>query len=395
MDVPFVDLDAAYRELDQPMSSAARRVLGSSRYILGPEVAEFEQRFAAYVGAKHCVGVGNGLDALMLSLAALGIGPGDEVIVPAATFVATWLAVSRLGATPVPAAVADATLTLDPLAFEAAVSDRTRAVVPVHLYGHPADLGAIGNIARAHGVHVVDDAAQAHGARYRGRPIGALASATAFSFYPTKNLGAVGDGGAVTTNDRSIADRVRMLGNYGTRQKHVSESLGWNSRLDPIQAAILQVKLDKLDEWNSRRRRAAARYREGLSGLGWVRLPSEASWATHVYHLFVIRVSDREGLARHLAANSIATAVHYPVPPYRQPAYRNLTIPAPLEDLDVAHSEVLSLPIGPHLSNAQVDHVVDAVSSFGIASGSRVAMSQTSLDRRHARQSSVGRGESD
>ena len=307
-------------------SSAAKRVLGSSRFILGPEVERSSSSASpTYVGAKHCVGVGNGLDALMLSLAALGIGPGDEVIVPAATFVATWLAVSRLGATPVPAAVADATLTLDPLAFEAAVSARTRAVVPVHLYGHPADLDAIGNIARDHGVHVVDDAAQAHGARYRGRPIGALASATAFSFYPTKNLGAVGDGGAVTTNDRSIADRVRMLGNYGARQKHVSESLGWNSRLDPIQAAILQVKLDKLDEWNSRRRRVAARYHEGLSGLGWVRLPSEASWATHVYHLFVVRVSDREGFARHLAANSIATAIHYPVPPYRQPAYRNLT----------------------------------------------------------------------
>jgi dTDP-4-amino-4,6-dideoxygalactose transaminase len=365
MDVPLVDLDAAYRELEQAIDSAVRRVLGSGRFILGPEVATFEQRFADYVDAKHCVGVGNGLDALMLSLAALDIGAGDEVIVPAATFVATWLAVSRVGATPVPAAVADATFTLDPPAFEAAISERTRAVIPVHLYGHPSDLDALGDIARERGLHVVDDAAQAHGARYRGRPIGALTSATAFSFYPTKNLGAVGDGGAVTTNDDSIADRVRMLGNHGARRQYVSQSLGWNSRLDPIQAAILAVKLEKLDEWNSRRRRVAARYREGLSGLGWVRLPGEASWATHVYHLFVVRVRHRDELVRHLAARSITTAVHYPVAPYRQPAYRDLSVPEPFGGLDAAHSELLSLPMGPHLSDAQVDHVIDAIASFG------------------------------
>ncbi len=290
MDVPFVDLDAAYRELEEPIDAAAKRVLGSGQFILGPEVEHFERAFADYLGAKHCVGVGTGLDALMLALAALGIGPGDEVIVPAATFVATWLAVSRVGATPVPVAVTEETFTLDPVAVEGAITDRTRAVIPVHLYGHPADLEAIADIARDHGLHVVDDAAQAHGARYRGRPIGALTTASAFSFYPTKNLGAVGDGGAVTTNDDSIAERVRMLRNYGAREKYRNEYLGWNSRLDPIQAAILRVKLERLDEWNSRRRRVADRYREGLSGLSWLRLPSEASWATHVYHLFVIRV---------------------------------------------------------------------------------------------------------
>jgi dTDP-3-amino-3,4,6-trideoxy-alpha-D-glucose transaminase len=363
--VPFLDLDAAYRELEQQIDDATKRVLGSGRFILGAEVERFEHSFAKYAGAKHCVGVGNGLDALTLSLAALGIGRGDHVIVPAATFIATWLAVSRVGATPVPVSVDDQTFTLDPGALEAAITERTRAIVPVHLYGHPADLDAVASIARDHSLPVIDDAAQAHGARYRGRSIGALTSASAFSFYPTKNLGAVGDGGAVTTDDDSLADRLRMLRNYGEREKSRSECLGWNSRLDPIQAAILAVKLDKLEEWNSRRRRIAARYREGMTGLSWLRLPNEAPWATHVYHLFVIRVSSRDELMEHLGSSSITTAIHYPLPPYRQPAYRDLPVPHPLGDLDAAHSELLSLPMGPHLSNAQVDHVIDAVSRFG------------------------------
>jgi dTDP-4-amino-4,6-dideoxygalactose transaminase len=365
MHVPFLDLDAAYRELEQQIDDAAKRVLGSGRFILGAEVEQFEQAFAEQMGAKHCVGVGNGLDALTLTLTALGIGRGDHVIVPAATFIATWLAVSRVGATPVPGAVDDRTFTLDPVALEAAITERTRAIVPVHLYGHPADLDAIASIAHDHGLPVIADAAQAHGARYRGRPIGSLTSASAFSFYPTKNLGAIGDGGAVTTDDDLVADRLRMLRNYGEREKNRSECLGWNSRLDPIQAAILRVKLDKLEEWNSRRRRIAARYREGLTHLSWVRLPNEAPWATHVYHLFVIRVPARDELATHLASSSIMTAIHYPVPPYRQPAYRDLPVPHLSGDLDAAHGELLSLPMGPHLSDAQVDHVIGAVSSFG------------------------------
>jgi dTDP-4-amino-4,6-dideoxygalactose transaminase len=364
MEVPVVDLDAAYRELEAPILAAAERVLGSGRFILGEEVERFEDAFAAHVDAKHCVGVASGLDALTLALAALDVGPGDEVIVPGTTAMATWLAVSRLGATPVPAAVDDTTLTLDPAGLQGAISRRTRAILPVHLYGHPADLDAIAAVARDHGLPVVDDAAQAHGARCHGRAIGALASATAFSFYPTKNLGAFGDAGAVTTDDASIADRLRMLRNYGEREKNVNQYLGWNSRLDPIQAAILAVKLDKLDEWNARRRRIAARYRAGLSGLGWLRLPTEASWATHVYHLFVVRVPRREALIEHLAANSIATAIHYPVPPYRQPAYRGLPLRQPLGDLDATHAQLLSLPMGPHLSDAQVDRVIDAVKAF-------------------------------
>jgi dTDP-4-amino-4,6-dideoxygalactose transaminase len=365
MHVPFLDLDAAYRELQQPIDAAAKRVLGSGRFILGAEVERFERCFADRLEAKHCVGVGSGLDALTLALAALGIAGDDEVIVPAATFIATWLAVSRLGAKPVPAPVDEATLTLDPIALEAAITDQTRAIVPVHLYGHPADLDRIAAIARDRGLPVVDDAAQAHGARYRGRPIGALTSASAFSFYPTKNLGAVGDGGAVTTDDDAIAERVRMLRNYGEREKHRNECLGWNSRLDPIQAAILRVKLDKLDEWNTRRRRVAARYREGLSRLNWLRLPMEAPWAMHVYHLYVVRVPHRDELVQHLAADSVATAIHYPVPPYRQPAYRDLPMPQPVGDLDAMHRELLSLPMGPHLSDGQIDHVIDAVSRFG------------------------------
>jgi dTDP-3-amino-3,4,6-trideoxy-alpha-D-glucose transaminase len=264
----------------------------------------------------------------------------------------------------VPVAVTEETFTLDPIAIEGAVTDLTRAIVPVHLYGHPADIDAIAGRARDHGLHVIDDAAQAHGALYRGRPIGALTSASAFSFYPSKNLGAFGDGGAVTTNDDSIAERVRQLRNYGAREKYRSECLGWNSRLDAIQAAILRVKLDSLDEWNSRRRRVAARYCERLSGVKWVRLPSEAAWATAVYHLYVIRVHDRDALARHLSANSITAAIHYPTPPYRQPAYSDLSLSQPVGDLDRVHEELLSLPMGPHLSDAQVDHVVDTVRSF-------------------------------
>ena len=266
MDVPFLDLDAAYRELEQPIDAAAKRVLGSGRFILGEEVERFERCFANYVGAKHCVGVGNGLDALTLALAALGVGPGDEVIVPAATFVATWLAVSRVGATPVPVAVDDATLTLDPVALEAAITERTRAIVPVHLYGHPADLDAIARIARGHGLPVVDDAAQAHGARYRGRPIGALTSATAFSFYPTKNLGARRRrrrrDHRRRLDRRSAADAAQLRGAREVPER--VPRMEQPARSDPGRDP--GVKLDKLDEWNSRRRRVAARYREGLSG---------------------------------------------------------------------------------------------------------------------------------
>jgi dTDP-3-amino-3,4,6-trideoxy-alpha-D-glucose transaminase len=371
MDVPFVDLGAAYRELQEPIHAATRRVLGSGRFVLGEEVELFEKSFADYVGARHCVGVGNGLDALTLALAALGVGPGDEVVVPGATFVATWMAVSRLGATPVPGAVAASTLTLDPEAVEAALSTRTSAIVPVHLYGHPADLGPITSVAAARGIPVVDDAAQAHGARYHGRRIGTGTSATAFSFYPTKNLGAVGDAGAVTTDDDSIALRVRMLRSYGSSEKHRHDCVGWNTRLDPLQAAVLRVKLEALEDWNARRRRVAARYRERLSELTWLRLPDEEPWASHVYHLFVIRARARDGLAQHLAARSVQTGIHYPVAPYRQPAYSDIPEPPWAKPLDDVHDALLSLPIGPHLADVQIERVGDAVSSFDTGARAR------------------------
>ena len=367
MSVPLLDVGATYRELAEAIDAATRRVLSSGQYILGTEVDHFERAFADHVGARHCIGVANGLDAITLALAALGVGPGDEVIVPAATFVATWLAVSRVGATPVPASVDDATLTLDPTTVESVITDRTRAIIPVHLYGHPADLDPISAVAHDYGLVVIDDAAHAHGALYRGRTIGHLATATAFSFYPTKNLGALGDAGGVTTDDDGVAMRARMLGNYGTREKYCSELLGWNSRLDPLQAAILGVKLNRLDEWNGRRRRVAARYMEALGRLDWLRLPHEAPWGTHIYHLFVVRTPQRDKLAAHLAARSIVTGVHYPVPPYRQQAYCDLPAPAGADQLDAIHDELLSLPIGPHLSEAQIDHVISSVSSFDAA----------------------------
>jgi dTDP-3-amino-3,4,6-trideoxy-alpha-D-glucose transaminase len=365
MPVPFLDVGAAYRELEHPIDAAITRVLRSGRFILGPEVESFERRFAAYTGAKHCVTVGNGLEALALALAAHGIANGDEVIVPAATAVATWLAVAQVGAVPVPAPVSESNWTLDPDRLDAAVTPKTRAVIPVHLYGHPADLGPICDIARRYGLVVIDDAAQAHGARYRDSPIGALASATTFSFYPSKNLGAMGDGGAVTTDDDAIAERVRMLRNYGGRDKYDSELLGWNSRLDPLQAAVLGVKLNKLDEWNARRRTVAARYHEALAHLTWLRLPHEAGWARHVYHLFVVRVPCRSALAADLARASVETGIHYPIPPYRQAAFRHLgPVADGFPELDAAHREVLSLPMGPHLTGEQQDHVIEVIAGF-------------------------------
>ena len=242
-------------------------------------------------------------------------------------------------------------------------------MVPVHLYGHPADLDPITSVARRHGLVVIDDAAQAHGAWYRNRPIGALASATAFSFYPAKNLGAMGDGGAVTTDDDALAERVRMLRNYGTREKYRSELLGWNSRLDPLQAAILDVKLDRLDEWNTRRRRVAERYLEALDRFGWLHLPHEAAWARSANHLFVVRVPCRDALVRHLSGASIETGLHYPLPPYRQPAYRHLEdLSRQFPGLDALHNQLVSLPMGPHLTEEQQNWVIDAIISFDAVS---------------------------
>ena len=359
--VPFLDLGASYDELRDDLDTAYRRVMASGWYIGGGEVEAFEEAFAAYCGVDHCVGVGNGLEALHLTLRAYGIGEGDEVIVPSNTYIATWLAVTYTGATPVPVEPDPATYNLDPARIEAAVTDRTRAAMPVHLYGQPADMDPILEVARRHGLRVVEDAAQAHGARYRGRRTGVLGDAAGFSFYPGKNLGAFGDAGAVTTDDADLADRLRALRNYGSRRKYHNEIVGYNSRLDPLQAAFLGVKLGHLDEWNARRARIAVCYLDALGDTDLV-LPTVPSWADPAWHLFVVRTDDRAGLLAHLERADIGTLVHYPVAPHRQPAYADLEIQeGALPISEAIHQEVVSLPIGPHQTDAQTKAVIEAV----------------------------------
>jgi dTDP-4-amino-4,6-dideoxygalactose transaminase len=358
--VPFLDLGTAYRELRTEMDAAYRRVMESGRYILGDELQAFEREFAAYCEARYCVGVGNGLDALHIILRGLGIGPGDEVIVPAHTFIATWLAVSYAGAAPVPIEPDPCTYNMDPTAIEAAITPRTKAIMVVHLYGQPADMDAISAVATRHGIPVIEDAAQAHGARYKGRRVGSLGHAAGFSFYPGKNLGAFGDAGAVTTNDAALADAVRSLRNYGSAKKYVHDLMGFNTRLDELQAALLRVKLLKLDAWNAHRTRIAEAYLAGLSGDGSeVDLPVVPSWADPVWHLFVVRTRRRDALHERLRQNGIETLVHYPTPPHRQGAYRwdHRSYPV-TEDL---HRRVLSLPIGPSMTVDQAAEVIRAV----------------------------------
>lgn len=354
MKVPFLDLHAAYLELKPEIDAAIARVLDSGWYILGPEVDAFEAEYAAYCEAEHSIGVANGLDALHLALLAMGVGPGDEVIVPSNTYIATWLAVSQCGATPVPVEPVEATYNIDPARIEAAITPRTKVILPVHLYGQPADLDPILAIARRHGLRLLEDAAQAHGARYKGRRIGAHGDAVAWSFYPGKNLGALGDGGAVTTNDPEIADRIRVLRNYGSRVKYVNEVKGFNSRLDPIQAAVLRVKLRVLDEWNARRRGIAQRYLAGLAGSGLV-LPQVPDWADPVWHLFVVRHPERDALVKRLNEAGVGTLIHYPVPPHLQGAYaeRGFGVGAyPIAER--VSDEVVSLPIGPHIDSQRI-----------------------------------------
>ena len=297
MNVPFLDLGAAYREIQAELESAILASLRSGWYIGGQDVEAFEQEFAAFIETRHCVGVANGLDALHLALVAMEIGAGDEVIVPSNTYIATWLAVSQSGATPIPVEPVESTYNLDPGKMEAAITPRTKAILPVHLYGQPADLDPILAVARKHGLRVLEDAAQAHGARYKGKRIGGHGDVVAWSFYPSKNLGALGDAGAVTTNDPELADRVRVLRNYGSRVKYVNEVKGCNSRLDPVQAAVLRVKLRHLDEWNARRTTIAARYTAELAGTGLV-LPEVPEWAEPVWHLYVVQHAKRNGSAK-------------------------------------------------------------------------------------------------
>ena len=375
MAIAFLDLTAQHAEIAAELDAAFRRVVARSQYILGPELEAFEAEFAAYCGVKHCIGVGSGYDALELVLRAAGIGVGDEVIVPGTTFAASWFAVSRTGATPVPVEVSDASVTLDPNLLEAAITPRTRAIMPVHLYGHPADMDAIRAVAERHGLFVLEDAAQAHGTVYRGRSAGALGNAAAFSFYPGKNLGALGDAGAVVTGDAQIAARIRRLRNYGSDRKYVHEEIAGNSRLDEMQAAFLRVKLRHLDRWNVVRRAAARRYTAKLADLPAIGLPLIAGDCVHSWHLYVVRVRDRERVQARLKAHGIGTLVHYPIPCHQQAAYAG-RITADLALTERIAGTVLSLPMGPHLADRDVDAVcaalADAVRGASPAERSRL-----------------------
>lgn len=358
-DVPFLDVGAAYRELKGEIDTAVARVLDSGCYILGSEVELFESQFAAYCESRHAISVANGLDALRLALSAMDVGPGDEVIVPSNTYIATWLAVSQCGGKPVPVEPVEATYNLDPAGIEAAITPRTKVILPVHLYGQPADLDPILAIARKHGLRVLEDAAQAHGTRYRGKRIGAHGDAVAWSFYPGKNLGALGDGGAVTTNNSEIADRIQLLRNYGSRVKYVHEVKGDNSRLDPLQAAVLSVKLKYLDQWNARRKSIAKTYKSRLEQCG-LTLPHVPDWADPVWHLFVVRHPKRDVLKSYLNQVGICTMIHYPTPPCSQLAYRNDGYSTENFHITKAISaDLLSLPIGPHLTESQQQLIID------------------------------------
>ncbi|KQW90163.1 erythromycin biosynthesis sensory transduction protein eryC1 [Massilia sp. Root418] len=358
--IPFLDLSAMHAELRPQLDDAFRRVLDSSNFILGPETAAFEREFADYCGARHCIGVGNGLDALFLTLKAWGVGPGDEVIVPSNTFIATWLAVSYTGATPVPVEPDPRTMNIDPALIEAAITPRTRAIMPVHLYGQPADMDPIMELAARRGLKVLEDAAQAHGARYKGRRAGTLGHAAGFSFYPGKNLGALGDGGAIVTNDDTLAEQLRTLRNYGSKVKYYNEVQGHNSRLDELQAALLRTKLPLLDGWNVRRRALAAQYSAALQGSGLV--PQHVpEWAEPVWHLYVVRSAQRQQLQEGLAARGIQTIIHYPVPPHLQPAYAELKLePGRFPVSEAIHAEVLSLPFWPQMQDSQQAEVAAA-----------------------------------
>lgn len=364
MNIPFLNLGAAYRELQPEIDAAVARSLASGQYIGGSEVDAFEDEFARYCCATYAVGVANGLDALHLALRAMDVGPGDEVIVPSNTYIATWLAVSQCGATPVPVEPDASTYNIDPVRIEAAITRHTKVILPVHLYGQPADMDSILAIARKYGLRVLEDGAQAHGARYKGLRLGAHGDIVAWSFYPGKNLGAMGDGGAVTTNDAQLADRIRVLGNYGSRTKYVNEVQGYNSRLDPLQAAILRVKLSYLDQWNARRTAIAARYRHGLEDSG-LELPVVRDWAAPAWHLYAVQHPKRDILLKAMKELGIGVMIHYPIPPHLQGAYGELGFAKGAFPISEGiHSQILSLPMDPTMSDSNVDQVVAGLRSF-------------------------------
>lgn len=364
MKVPFLDLSAAYLELKDEFDAAYNRVMKSGWYILGEEVQAFESEFSAYCTAKHCIGVANGLDALSLILRGYKIGSGDEIIVPANTYIATWLAVSHTGARPVPVEPDEQTFNLDPNKIEEAITPRTRAIILVHLYGQPADADAINQIARQHNLKVIEDAAQAHGANYKNRRVGSLGDAAGFSFYPGKNLGAFGDAGAVVTNDDALAKVIRTLRNYGSEVKYYNQLKGFNSRLDPLQAAFLRIRLKYLDKWNARRLEVAQFYLKELSEISELSLPNFPKWTDPVWHLFAIRHARRDNLQNFLNASGVGTLIHYPISPHLSEAYKNEFATCNFVITKKISETVLSLPIGPHITLEQQEHVIFSLKNF-------------------------------
>lgn len=357
--IPFVDLGSQYRSIADEVRAAIEPVMATTRFILGLEVKQFEQEFAAYCGAQHGVGVASGTDALYLALCALGVGPGDEVITQTNTFIATPLSISYTGARPVLVDCDPKTYQIDVKQVEAAITPRTKAVIPVHLYGQPADMDAILAVAKRHNLRVIEDACQAHGAEYRGKRVGAFGDAAAFSFYPGKNLGAYGDAGAITTNSEALATKLRAMREYGQAAKYHHDFRGFNSRLDTLQAAILRVKLKYLSDWTAARQRAAAAYAVALKRVG-VEPPAQVSYGTHVWHLYIIQVGNRAKVQEQLAAAGVATGIHYPIPVHLQKAYADLGYKrGSFPVAEAAADRILSLPMFPELTQEQVDYVAE------------------------------------
>lgn len=363
MRVPFLSLNDSYNQYSNEINIAIEAVLQSGRYIGGPILENFERNFAGYTNAKYCVGLANGLDALEISLRALGISDGDEVIVPSNTFIATWLAVSNAGASPIPVEPNLKNYSIDVSKIEQAITKKTKAIIPVHLYGQPADMDQIIQIAKKYNIYIVEDAAQAHGATYKEKKIGSHGDVVAWSFYPGKNLGAFGDAGAITTNNKSLADKIRVIGNYGSKEKYVNISMGVNSRLDPIQAAVLDIKLKYLDSWTEIRKSIAKKYLEEINLCNLI-LPSDIDAQNSAWHLFIVRHTQRDEFMSFLKTKGIETLIHYPIPPHKQKIYQEQYSKLNLSISERIANELVSLPIGPHMLNDQVEYVIEQVNSF-------------------------------
>ena len=364
MKIPFLDLKSSYKELEEEIKNAVHRVLDSGWYVLGNEVSSFEKKWGKFCEAEFCIGLSNGLDALHISLLAMDIGQGDEVIVPSNTYIATWLAVTQCGAVPIPVEPDSKTHNIDPSRIENAITEKTKAILPVHLYGQPSNIELINKIAKKYNLVVLEDGAQAHGALFKNKIIGSHGKTVAWSFYPGKNLGAFGDAGAITTNNPEVAEKALLLRNYGSNRKYYNKYAGFNNRLDPIQAATLKVKLEVLNEWNARRKKIANFYIENITSK-LVILPFVPKNIDPVWHLFVIRVKNRDHFQEYLLKQNIETIIHYPVPPHKQEAYKSLKLhKRQLPICEKLADEVISIPIGPHLSMKDAKKIVEVINLY-------------------------------